>query len=431
MMPAARAHAATAPKRMVCVYSPNGVNVWQWFPKTPPTGAAAFEFSPTLEPLAGLRDKLTVIAGLHHPRMKLAEGHNGANTWLTGADVAAMPGVEFLNTVSADQLAAGLLGKDTRFPSLELAAEPGGGGAGGRARTLAWSRNGVALPSEGNLPRIYQKLFGPEAEADAAERKRRQVRQKNLLDTVLGSANRLRARLGRNDQQKLDEYLHSVRDIEQRVQRAEAWNDRPKPSAKLEPKNEHNLASEPSDCLDYFPVLYDLMFLALQTDSTRVITMMTGSEGNGITLRERGISRFHHSLSHHNHDPESLRDLATTDHFLVAEHAKFLRRLAATREGDATLLDRTLVLYGSGMSDAHNTRHLPIVLAGGSALGLRHRTWLDLSKGGTPMHIDRGFSVAVNDRARLANLLLTMLQRLDVGAASFADSTGIVSELLA
>lgn len=419
---------AAAPKkaarRMVSVYSPNGVNVWDWFPKT---AGPAYQFSPTLQPLEPLREHLTVISGLHHPRMKLGEGHNGANTWLTGADVGATPGVEFLNTVSADQLAAEITAPHTRFASLELAAEPGGGGAGGRARTLAWTRNGVALPSTNTLADLYRKLFEAETQTDLATRRRATAGKKSLLDTVLGSAQRLHQRLGKDDQQKLDEYLNSVREVEKRVERSHSWLDVPKPqpaTGRDLDQLQHGLGSLPDDPIDYFPALYELMFLALQSDSTRVITMMTGSEGLGITLRELGINRFHHGLSHHNHDPEALRDLARTDRFLVEQHARFLQRLRAAKEGDTSLLDLTMVLYGSGMSDAHNTRHLPIVFAGGQALGFRHtQGHFDLTQGGTKLHIDTGFAVTVNSDARLSNLLLAMLQQMEVPVQKFADST--------
>ena len=425
---------AAAPKkaarRMVCVYSPNGVNVWDWFPKT---SGAAFEFSPTLKPL---RSELTVISRLHHPRMKLGEGHNGANTWLTGADVGATPGVEFLNTVSADQLAAEVTARETRFASLELAAEPGGGGAGGRARTLAWTRNGMALPNTSSLAEMYRKLFEPEAQTDLAERRRATGEKKTLLDTVLASAQRLNKRLGKEDQAKLDEYLQSVREVEKRVERSNSWLEVPKPAPPFVDDKDraaftHNLGSVPDDPIDYFPAMYDIMFLALRSDSTRVITMMTGSEGLGITLREIGINRFHHGLSHHNHDPLALKDLASADRWLVGQHARFLQKLRDTREGDATLLDRTMVLYGSGMSDAHNTRHLPIVFAGGKALGIRHASGhLDLSPGGTKLGIDTGFEVTVNSDARMSNLVLTMLQKMEVPVKHFADSTGLVKGLV-
>jgi len=426
--------AATAPKRaarrMVCVYSPNGVNVWQWFPKQ----GAPFAFTPTLKPLEALKEHLTVIAGLHHPAMKLGEGHNGANTWLTGADVSATPGVEFLNTISADQIAAEIAAAETRFASLELSAEPGGGGAGGRARTLSWTANGVALPSTSTLADVYRKLFEPDDQKSVADRKKATDAKRSLLDTILGSAKRLDQRLGTEDRRKLDEYLTSVREVEKRVERSHSWLGVPKPKPgfanEADRKNfEHGVGSLADDPVDYFPALYDLMFLALQSDSTRVITMMTGSEGLGITLRELGISTFHHGLSHHNHDKQSLADLARTDRFLVEQHARFIQRLQDTPEASGTLLDSTIVLYGSGMSDAHNTRHLPIVLAGGKNLGFRHRQWLDLSRGGRKVHIDTGFEVEVNDKARMSNLLLTMLQSQGAEIQKFADSTGTLSDL--
>ena len=250
---------------------------------------------------------------------------------------------------------------------------------------------------------------------------------------MLDSANRLNKRLGTEDQQKLDEYLQSVREVEKRVERSHSWIDVPKPKPGFAPEDmkefQHGLPSQADDPFDYFPALYDLMFLALQSDSTRVITMMTGSEGLGVTLRELGVTRFHHGLSHHNHDPETLADLAKTDQWLVGQHARFLKRLSETKEADGTLLDNTMVLYGSGMSDAHNTRHLPIVVAGGKNMGFTHRTWLDLSAGGSKLSIDRGFEVEVNDKARMSNLLLTMVNAMGAEKESFADSNGTLSEI--
>jgi hypothetical protein len=414
------------PKRSVFLYIPNGVNTLTWQIEKE---GKEFEFSKPLKSLQRHRSDVTPISGLHHP-MVLGKHHNCDRVWLTGADVPA-DGSAFRNSVSADQLMAEVQGVSTRYASLELAIE---------GHSLAWSRDGIQLPAERNTQTIFNMLFGVERESKETIR-RRLTRRGSILDLVADDAKRVSDKLGSEDRTKLDDYLTAVRQVEERTQRADRWLNIPKPE--LASTDIANLSRklDLSAVANYHRLFYDLMVMALRTDSTRVITCMICSESNGGAIPDIGISQTRHGLSHHNGDPEQLRRLTQTDTFLVEQFAYFLDQLKSHTEADGqTLLDSTQVLWGSGMAygHSHGNANLPTLLAGGKALGYKHGQHVDfnLPKIGKYNLVDamshyKICSRPVDGDARLSNLLLTMLQRVDVPVEQFQDSLHPVAEVVA
>ncbi len=413
------------PRRSVFLYIPNGVNTLTWQIEK---AGADYEFTAPLKSLEKHRADITPISGLHHP-MVLGKHHNCEKVWLTGANVPGDGGA-FRNTVSADQLIAEAQGAATRFSSLELAIE---------GTSLAWSRDGIQIPAERNTQQIFNMLFGVEKDGKETIR-RRLSRRGSILDIVAADAKRVNSKLGSEDRTKLDEYLTAVRAVEERTRRADEWLNVPKPvvpadqAARLQRKLSMAAAGE------YYRLFYDLMVMALRTDSTRVITCGIGSEGNTSGIPEIGILQTRHGLSHHNGDPEQLRRLTQTDTFLVEQLSYFLDQLKTHQEEGGTLLDTTQVLWGSGMAygHSHGNANLPTIMAGGRALGYKHGTHVDfnLPKIGQYNVADamthyRICSKPVDDNARVSNLRLTMLQRADVKTEKFQDSLGPVSQILA
>ena len=426
----AGASATAKPRRSVFVYIPNGVNGMAWQVTKPGRG---YELSPSLKPLEKHRDDFTVFSGLHHPN-GLGQAHVCADTWLTGAKIDAQSARQYHNTVSCDQLMAEVTSKHTRFASLELSISSGTGQPN-NSTTLAFSRDGVPLPAEDNPRNIFDRLFGAETGGLAAQRARLNKRR-SVLDAILEDAKSLRLGLGTNDRTKLDEYLHSVRDVEQRAERLDAWLDVPKPKVDGAPFQREVSKAQAGE---YWRTMFDLIVLALRTDMTRVVTYMNGSEGNGLAIPEIGITQSRHNLSHHNGDAEILARLAHSDAFIMRQFAHFLDRLQGETEDGETLLDRTMVLFGSGMSygHSHSNSNLPILLAGGRGLGLKHGQHIDYNKsrlsGEYTLSYDEWRSLCGkprDEKARLSNLMLTMMQKMEVNAEQFVDSLGPVSEVV-
>jgi hypothetical protein len=436
MVPATASAAAAAatdkPRRSVFVYIPNGVNGMNWQVKQP---GKNYELSPSLKPLSAHRDDFTVFSGLHHPN-GIGQAHVCADTWLTGAKIDAQSARKYENTISVDQVMADVTSQHTRFGSLELSISSGTGRPL-NSTTLAFSRDGVPLPAEDNPRHIFDRLFGTEPGGIAAQRARL-AKRRSVLDAVLDDATSLRVALGKDDRSKLDEYLHSVRDVEQRTERLDAWLDVPKP------KVDKNLATPfqrdvPKDKAgEYWRTMFDLIVLALRTDMTRVVTYMNGSEGNGLAIPEIGITQSRHSLSHHNGNPLVMDRLAKSDAFIIEQFAHFLDQLRDVKDGEDALLDRTMVLFGSGMSygHSHSNSNLPILLAGGRGLGLKHGQHIDYNfPNGNDYKLDydewRSLCGKPRDeKARLSNVMLTMLQKMDVHAEKFVDSLGPVSAII-
>jgi Protein of unknown function (DUF1552) len=418
--------AAARPRRSVFVYIPNGVNVLTW---QITSAGADYQLSEPLKPLERHRADITPISGLHHPN-GIGQAHECAKIWLTGARINQEGGA-FRNTVSCDQLMAEVTAPETRFGSLELSISRGD-------TTLGWSRDGVPLPAEDNPQNVFNRLFGAETGGIEA-RRRRLDRRQSVLDTVLSDARTFRTSLGHEDRSKLDEYLHSVRDVEIRTERLDAWLSVPKPAVDKATGERLKRNVSKAEAGDYYRTMYDLIVLTLRTDMTRVVTYMSGSESNGLAIPEIGIPQTRHELSHHNGDPEQMVRLSRSDAFIAEQFAYFLDQLRAVREGEGSLLDQTMVLFGSGMSygHSHGNANLPIVLAGGKALGLKHGRHLDfnLPRIGNYDLATAGKHYAVcsrpiDDKARMANLLLTMANTMGVRGEQLADSTGPMTELL-
>jgi Protein of unknown function (DUF1552) len=434
MVPLRASAAATAkPRRSVFVYIPNGVNGMTW--QCTKSGRG-YELSPSLKPLAKHQDDFTVFSGLHHPN-GLGQAHVCADTWLTGAKIDAQGGRKYENTISCDQMMAEVVGQQTRFSSLELSISTGTGQPF-NSNTLAFSRDGVPLPADDNPKIIFNRLFGEEPGGIGAQRARL-TKRRSVLDSVLDDAKSLRLALGTDDRTKLDEYMHAVRDVEQRAERLDAWLDIPKPVV------EKNLAApfqrdvSKSQAGEYWRTMFDIIVLALRTDMTRVVTYMNGSEGNGLAIPEIQITQARHNLSHHNGDPVVLDRLAKSDAFIMKQFAHFLDELRAIKDGDEALLDRTMVLFGSGMSYGHShcNSNLPILLAGGKGLGLKHGQHIDYNR----PHLKEDYTLSYDEwrslcgkpkdgKARLSNVMLTMLQKMEVNAETFVDSLGPVSEIV-
>ncbi|MEQ1830207.1 MAG: DUF1552 domain-containing protein, partial [Pirellula sp.] len=277
--------AASKPKRSVFLYIPNGVNTLTWQIEK---AGKDYELTKPLQSLERHRADVTPISGLHHPKV-IGKHHNCDKVWLTGADVPGDGGA-FRNTVSADQLMAEVQGKSTRFASLEMAIE---------GHSLAWSRDGIQIPAERSTRNIFNLLFGAEKDSKDVIR-RRLDRRRSILDGVLEDAQHVGRKLGVQDRSKLDEYLTSVRQVELRTERADSWLDTPKP--KIDASEEARLTRklDMTQVGEYYRLFYDLMVLALRTDSTRVITCMICSESNGGAIPDIGISQTRHGLSHHN-----------------------------------------------------------------------------------------------------------------------------------
>ncbi len=412
------------PRRSVFIYVPNGVNTLTW---QIAKAGADYELTEPLRSLERHRKNMTPISGLHHPT-GIGQAHACDKIWLTGAEVGEDRGA-FRNTVSADQLMAEAVGHHTPFPSLELAITGG---------TLAWSRGGVPLPSDRKPSVIFDRLFG-EPSGGKEKARRRLERRGSVLDLVLADARRLRRAIGGEDRLKLDEYLNAVHEVEGRTERADAWLDKPAPEVDSRTRSRLTRSIPDTSAGDYYKTVYDLMVLALRTDRTRVITCMSGSESRALALPEIGIKQTRHELSHHGGDPDKMQGLTRCDTFLTEQFSYFLDQLQSYREQGESLLDRTMVLFGSGMAYGHNhgNANLPIVLAGGKSMGLKHGRHIDYNLpkiGQYDLEDERGhYGIClrpVDDRARLSNLLLTLLQRMDVKTETFGDSVGAIAELV-
>lgn len=412
------------PKRAVFIYVPNGVNTLTWQIQN---AGDEYELSGPMKSLEEHRQQITPISGLHHPN-GLGQAHECDKIWLTSAKISQEGGA-FRNSVSADQLMAEATSRHTRFPSLELAVTGG---------TLAWSRDGIPLPAERRPKAIFDRLFGEE-KGGLEVAKKNLNRRGSVIDAILEDAKDFRGKIGTEDRNKLDEYLHAVRDVELRTQRSYDWLEIPKPEVAAETKAKLTRNIPNTDAGDLYRTIYDLMVLALRTDMTRVITCMSGSESNGLAIPEIGVAQTRHELSHHNGDPEQLRRLTETDTFLVQQFSYFLNRLKSYQEDNETLLDRTMVLFGSGMAygHSHGNANLPMVLAGGSSMGFQHGKHIDFNLPSLGQYnmdeAKKHYQVCsrpVDSDALLSNLLLTMVQRMDVPVDRFGDSHRVMNELL-
>jgi hypothetical protein len=415
---------AARPKRSVFMYLPNGVNTLDY---QITKAGADYQFSKSLAPLEKHRANITPISGLHHPH-GLGHHHNCSTIWLTGGKI----GPSERNTISLDQMMAQVTAPQTRFSSIELSNQ---------GSSLAYTADGIRLPAQANPSVVFRELF-EEPAGGVAKQRRGYERRGSILDAVLEEAQTLGNELGRDDRGRLEQYLASVREIEIRTERADKWLDTPRPQVAKADASRLNRNISLEQLGEYLRTMYDILVLAFQTDLTRVATFSTGEEGKGPAVPEIDVKQDRHSLSHHNANPKLMADLTASDTFNIQQFAYFLDRLQETKDADGPLLDTTMALYGSGMAfgHSHGNANLPIILAGGGALGLKHGRHLDFNAAGkadgyqyelaTPGKHYAICHKPVNTKALMSNLLLTMAQKMDVPTEKFADSNGPMSELL-
>jgi len=416
MIPA-RAAASARPIRLGFVYTPNGMIPKGWLPATE---GAGFEITPTMRPLAPFREQMLVVSNLSlHTADALGDGggdHARAGaTWLTGVHPKKTEGAEIRAGISADQIAARELGKQTQFASLELGIEEpsfaGGCDSGyscAYTNTISWRSATTPNPVQISPRVVFERLFGDGESTDPAARLKRMRQDRSILDYVNADVSRLEPQLGARDKRKLDEYLDSIRDIERRIQKAEQQTD-----ANNTPRMERPVGIPPVFD-DHVRLMSDLMVAAFQTDMTRVITFMFAREGSNRAFPEIGIPEGCHVVTHHQQDPEKIAKAQRVEEHRAKSFAYLVQRMQDTQDGDGSLLDHTLLLYGAGIRDGNSHDHidLPLALLGGKSAGIKGGRHLR-SKAETP----------------LSNLLITMLDRVGVPVERLGDSTGKVEQL--
>jgi hypothetical protein len=420
MVPALTAQSKTAAapvRRLGIFFVPNGMAMKYWVP----TGeGAAFEIPRTLSPLEPYRDQLLVLNGLATKTAFPRPGEGGgdharsAATFLTGVHIKRTSAADIQAGVSADQIAAQYLSRDTQLASLELALESvellgacDGTYACAYSNTIAWRTPTTPLPMENDPRAVFERLFGTAASTDPAARLARVRRDRSILDSVSDKVAHLQGRLPTGDRSKLTEYLEAVRDVERRVQKAEEQSDR-------ELLVVEQPAGIPSEFSEHARLMMDLLALAYQADLTRVSTFMIGREVSSRAYPDIGIPDSHHPLSHHENDLQKLDKLGQINLHHMKQFAHLVEKLKNTPEGDGTLLDRSLLVYGAGISDSNTHFHdnLPIAVVGGAGGGL---------KGGRHVQYPKD--------TPLTNLWLTVLDKMGVPADSIGDSTGKMQQL--
>jgi len=383
-------------QRMVCLCAPLGLHPAYLFPEK---AGKDYEMTPYLEVLQDFRQDFTVVSGLSHAGMNPGFAHQAAASFLTGAQGAGRPG--FKNEISLDQLAAEHLGGETRLPSLSLSGEGPG---------LSWTRTGAPVPAYTSPSHVFAKLFLPETPEEEKAQARRLADGRSILDDVAAEAKKLGTGLGTEDRGKLDEYSTSVRDLEKRLAQDEIWFKKPKP--KVDAKQPTDI-QQAADLLGRTKLIFDLTHLALETDSTRLITIMLGGSTHAPPIP--GVNLGHHDLSHHGKDPSKLAQLKIVELETMKTFRDLLGKLKATKEEGASLLDRTTIFLGSNLGDgsSHAVKNMPVLVAGG---GFKHGQHLAFDPQNPPP---------------LCNLFVSMLQRLDLPIDKFSSSTGTLTGLSA
>lgn len=399
-MPVLECFAANSGRRMLLISNNLGVLPKPFFPQT---AGRDYALTPYLAALAEFRNDFTVFSGLSHPAVE--GGHSTENCFLTGARGPTKSG--FRNSISLDQFAAEKLGQVTRFATLNL-----GVNIDKANRSLSWTRDGVLLPAEDSAPALFRKMFVQGDPAEAERQLHRLEERGSILDTLLADARQFSRALGRDDRARLDQYLTSVREVEQRLHLAGEWEKRPKPAA---------ARPEPADVADKklffekFELMLSMARLALESDSTRIVTVMIDAFATPVFKLhpDQDTTDGYHNLSHHGQSAEKLRQLDDADRQQMALLHTLLKELAEKKDGGQRLLDSTMVLYGSNMGDAntHDNTNLPILLAGG---GFKHGQHIAFRR---------------DNNTPLANLFVSMLQRMGIETESFASSTGRLDSL--
>ena len=405
------------PKRLCFLYFPNGVALppeessyhkkWNWFPLEK---GKNYQFTRSLEPLKGHRNEMSILGGLSHPFSRNVLGHMAGDSFLTGGDLRG----EYKNSISVDQVAAEKLSKHTRFRSLTLSSD-GGVGYKSRTSTLSFNSAGKPIPSEHRQREIFERYFSPKGGNTTQERRKSLNQGKKIVDLVLEDSKSFKKRLGANDKVKLDEYLSSLNEVEKQLNRNEKWLNVP---LKEFDASLINMDVDPTTAPeDYVRSMLDIMVLGFQTDITRVMSFMMAREdgmgfGDNFPKIALGL-QGHHTISH-DRATGHWEDWGRLDRWYAKQFNYFLNKMKNTKDVNGSLLDTTLILYGSACSTTHNARNCPLILAGGSDLGVEHGTYIQFDE----------------KKERLSNLFVSMLNKLDVETVSFSDSTGPLSAIL-
>jgi hypothetical protein len=427
------------PKRFVSIYHPDGVGVplkkdpawkdWSWFPHG---GEKDFELTKVLDVLEPLRSDVTVYAGLSHPAVRRVHGHSNADQYLTGADTQGHG--PYKNSISLDQVYAEYIGEFTRHSSLVMSTNGGIGGPRG-AQTQSFNREGRPIPAINKPKQVFDMLFVA-GNRDAAARL---ARSKSALDLLLEDSRSLRRKLSKHDQGTLHQYLDSVRDTEVKLTKAQQWLDAPFPQVD---SSSLHLEAGPKEARQYFQTMYDLIYLAFLSDSTRVATFQLGRENGGgphdLLSKAVGLGAAH-GLTHAVKNKNGWQNLGTYNRYQAEEFGRFIKKLKDTNEpgGKGNILDNTFAMHGSASSSFHLSRNYPIISAGGKNLGFTNGRYLnfvglqqDGSLPGAGVTSDSGWRSKIGEEEPpLANLFVTILQRLGVETDSFAGYSGTLERV--
>ena len=408
---------ANTPCRLAFAYVPNGIIMESWSPLSVGTG---FEVTPVLEPLARHRQDWMLLSGLTHNNGRaLGDGPGdharAAASFLTGVHPRKTDGADISNGVSVDQVAAQTIGQKTRFASLELGTEHGrmagncdSGYSCSYSNSISWRSETSPMPPEVNPRLVFERLFGQAgADEDPAARAKRKRYEKSILDLVGEDTQKLKRELGPTDRRKLEEYLHAVREIESRIERAEQDWDWEAPALERP-------AGVPIDYAEHVRLMFDLQVVAFQTDLTRIATFMLAREGSNLTYREIDVPDAHHGLTHHKGDQKKIEDITKINRYHTEQFAYFVERLKSTPDGEGSLLDNSMLVYGSGLSDGNRHTHhdLPVLLAGRGCGTLKP-----------------GCHTRVPKETPMANLYLSLLDRVGVRRETLGDSSGKLQDL--
>ena len=426
------------PRRFLSVYHPDGVGLplksdpawkdWSWFPRG---GERNFELTKVLDVLEPLRDEITIYSGLSHPAARRVHGHSNADQYLTGADVGGHGAYQ--NSISLDQVIASYAGEYTRHSSLVMSTNGGVGGPRG-AQTQSFNREGRPIPAMNRPKQIFDMLFV----ADGKQAAEKLARSKSALDLLIENTQSLRLKLSQNDRTTLEQYLDSVRDTEVKLAKAQKWLDAPVPTVDT---TRLVLDAEPKEARLYFQTMYELIYLAFMSDSTRVATFQLGREnGEGphdLLSMAVGLGGAH-GLTHAVKKPGGWQNLGTYNRYQAEEFGRFVERMKNTPEpnGEGNLLDNTFAMHGSASSSFHLSRNYPIISAGGKNLGFENGRYLKFGSGnddnqaGAGIDTDAGWRGEIEaEELPLAHLFVTILQRMGVETDSFAGFSGTLEKV--